>query len=149
MNDIVFMQRALELAKDAADKGEVPVGAVVVDKGNNIIGQGQNRTITLCDPTAHAEIIALKEAALHVHNHRLIDATIYVTLEPCPMCAGALVQSRIKRLVFSCRDFNTGACGGVINIINSPASNHSVLIDEGILEKESSHLLCQFFKSKR
>ncbi len=149
MSDSVFMQRAFGLAQKASALGEVPIGAVIVDHLNKIIGQGYNQTISLCDPTAHAEIIAIRDASLNTQNHRLIDATLYVTLEPCPMCAGALIQSRIKRLVFSCRDFKTGACGGVVNIVNGPASNHPIQIDEGVLEGPSSQLLRQFFEKKR
>lgn len=149
MNDIAYMRHALELAKYAADIGEVPIGAVIIDKSGHIIGQGYNQTISQCDPTAHAEIVALREAALTSKNYRLNDVTLYATLEPCPMCAGALIQARIKRLVFSSRDFKSGACGGVINVANGPASNHAILIDEGVLAEQSSRLLNQFFETKR
>ena len=149
MTDQYFMQQALELAKRAASLDEVPVGAVIVDKSGTIIGQGYNQTISLCDPTAHAEVLAIREAAQNCQNYRLKGATLYVTLEPCPMCAGTLIQSRITRVVFSCRDFKTGACGGIINIANSPASNHDIVIDEGILADPSSRLLSQFFEDKR
>ncbi|WP_367605542.1 tRNA adenosine(34) deaminase TadA [Legionella sp. W05-934-2] len=149
MNDITYMKRALALANEAASLGEIPVGAVMVDASGSIIGEGYNQTISHSDPTAHAEIVALRKACLSINNHRLLDATLYVTLEPCPMCAGALIQSRIKRLVFSCRDFKSGACGSVVNIVNGLASNHAICLDEGLLADQSSRLLTQFFDSKR
>ena len=149
MNDTAYMQQAFELALIAADKGEVPVGAIIVDQDNNIIGQGYNQTISLCDPTAHAEMMAIRQAALDIKNHRLTDTTLYVTLEPCSMCVGALIHARIKRLVFACRDFKTGARGSVANIAHGPASNHSIEIDEGVLETQCSQLLSQFFERKR
>ena len=149
MTDLVFMQQALDLAKQAASNGEIPVGAVIVNDQGDVIGKGFNQTIQQCNPSAHAEIVAIEEAALAIQNHRLMNSTLYVTLEPCPMCAGAIIQARIKRLVFACRDFKSGACGGVVNIINGPASNHAISIDEGVLTDECGKLLSDFFIDKR
>ncbi len=125
--DEVFMTRAIELAEKAEAIDEVPVGAVIVLDGI-IIGEGYNQSISLNDPSAHAEMIALREAAVNVDNYRVLDATLYVTLEPCPMCAGALVHGRIKRLVFGTYDMKTGASGSVMDITNHAGLNHQVLV---------------------
>lgn len=147
-DDIQFMRRALELADRAAEEGEVPVGAVVV-KAGKIVGEGWNRPIVSNDPTAHAEIQALRQAAERIGNYRLIDTTLYVTLEPCAMCAGAMVHARIQRLVFSARDPKTGAAGSVMNLVQHPQLNHQVDITEGVLAEVSSEKLRQFFRNRR
>lgn len=147
-NDVYFMNIALLWAKWAAAQGEVPVGAVLV-KDNAIIASGFNQTIQTNDPTAHAEIIALRKAALKLQNYRLIDTTLYISLEPCVMCVGALIHARIKRVVFAASDFKTGAAGSVFSLLNSPFHNHHIAVTKEILQQESSHLLKQFFKNKR
>jgi len=146
--DITFMQRAIELARKAQHNNEVPVGAVVVFD-NKIIGVGQNRSIELNDPTAHAEILALRDAAKNIKNYRLIDTTLYVTLEPCIMCVGAMIQARIKRLVFGAQDPKAGAIESVYSINSDRKLNHEFDVTSGILAEESSLLLKDFFKSKR
>ncbi len=148
MNDLFWMQEALVRAKRAKEQNEVPVGAIVV-RENKIIGEGWDQTLGKSDPTAHAEIIALREAARTLQNYRLIDATMYVTLEPCAMCAGALVNARLKRVVFALADAKTGACGSVFNIIDAPCLNHRLYSTQGILEAESLALLQDFFKVRR
>jgi len=142
------MQHALALAKQAELKGEVPVGAVLVKDGN-IIGEGLNSPINLHDPTAHAEILAIRQAAEKEQNYRLPNTTLYVTLEPCSMCAGALVHSRVERLVYAAKDGKTGACGSVFNIISSNEKNHRVQSEHGLLESESVTLIKDFFKRRR
>lgn len=149
MNDFDWMKQALALAKRAERAGDVPVGAILVGESGQVIGEGYNQTLCLNDPTAHAEMIAIRQAAAQLGNVRLNDATLYVTLEPCAMCAGAIMHARIKRLVFACRDFKTGACGGVVNIINGPASNHAIILDEGVLADSASQLLSGFFAQRR
>ncbi len=143
-----WMQIALQEAQRAYEEDEVPVGAVIV-KDNRIIGQGYNKSERLYDPTAHAEIIALSAAANYLNSWRLTDTTIYVTLEPCLMCTGALVLARIKRLVFGAHDKKFGACGSVYNIPEDNKFNHTFKITSGILEQESQNLLQSFFKNKR
>ena len=130
-----FMERALELARKAFEKEEVPVGAVVVDESGRILGEGFNQPISLLDPTAHAEILALREAAQRLGNYRLTGCTLYVTLEPCPMCAGALVYARIRRLVFGAFDPKSGACGSLFNIVQDPRLNHQLEVSGGVLEE--------------
>lgn len=149
MDDYAWMQRAYILAKRAYAKDEVPVGAVLISKDGDLIGSGFNQMISLNDPTAHAEIIAIREAANHLKNYRLEGSTLYVTLEPCCMCAGAMVHARIKRLVFSTRDFKTGAAGSVHNLVKGFPDNHKIQVDEGIMQLASSDLLNQFFLKKR
>ena len=146
--DEVFMTRAIELAEKAEAIDEVPVGAVIVLDGI-IIGEGYNQSISLNDPSAHAEMIALREAAVNVDNYRVLDATLYVTLEPCPMCAGALVHGRIKRLVFGTYDMKTGASGSVMDITNHAGLNHQVLVEGGCLQAECSAQISAFFKRRR
>lgn len=146
--DIYWMQKAIDLAKEAFIKDEVPVGAIVV-QDNKIIGSGYNNPISIVDATAHAEIIALREACKNINNYRLIDATLYVTLEPCMMCAGAMLHARIKRLVFGAFDEKTGVVGSVCNLVADYKWNHSFSCTGNILGKESSALLSDFFKSKR
>lgn len=142
------MQRALELAQHAQEKGEVPVGAILV-KEDQILGEGWNAPITAHDPTAHAEIRALRNAAQRLGNYRLLDTTLYVTLEPCVMCAGAIVHARVKRVVYGATDPKTGAAGSVFNILNSELHNHRVEITAGVLEQECSAMLRNFFQAKR
>ncbi len=144
-----FMREALKEAEKAAQEGEVPIGAVVVGPSGEIIGRGYNQPIGLCDPTAHAEIIALRKAAKHLGNYRLLDCEMYVTLEPCPMCAGALVYARLKRLVFGAHDPKAGACGSVYNIVQDKRLNHQLEVDGGLLAEECRALLQAFFKSRR
>jgi tRNA(adenine34) deaminase len=144
----IWMRYALDLARDAEAAGEVPVGAVVVAAGE-IIGKGQNSPITMLDPTAHAEMMALRGAALAAGNYRLEDATMYCTLEPCAMCAGALVAARVGTLVFGARDMRFGGVRSKFQIADSPLLNHRVEIIEGVLGAESTALLLGFFNSRR
>lgn len=146
--DRLFMAEALSLAHRAADEGEVPIGAVVVRDGE-IVGRGWNRNIGLNDPSAHAEIMALREAGIVAGNHRLPGCELYVTLEPCPMCAGAMVHARLARVVFGADDPKTGAAGGVFDLLGHPAHNHAVEFRGGCLAEESSALLRDFFKQRR
>ena len=149
MNDAYWMQQAVNLAKQARSIEEVPVGAVLVGPDNTLLGEGYNQVISQNDPTAHAEILAIRNAGRNIRNCRLNNTTLFVTLEPCPMCAAALVHARIKRLVFACRDFKTGAAGSVLNLTEGNASNHKIHVDEGILMLESQLLLKDFFLHKR
>lgn len=146
--DEAYMRRALELARQALAEGEVPVGAVLVKSGE-IIGEGHNRPIGAHDPTAHAEMGALRAAAAQLEQYRLLDTTLYVTLEPCPMCAGAMVHARIGRLVFGARDPKTGAAGGALDLVNSPSLNHRLEVTGGILAEECGELLRTFFRARR
>jgi tRNA(adenine34) deaminase len=143
------MQAALSLAKVAADKGDVPVGAIVVNEAGEILGTGQNLREQNNDPTAHAEIIALRNASEKYGSWRLDDLTIVVTLEPCAMCAGAILQSRIKRLVFAAWDEKAGAVGSVMDVIRDPRALTKVEVITGIMEKECSDVLKDFFNTKR
>ncbi|MEH2070600.1 MAG: tRNA adenosine(34) deaminase TadA [Nostoc sp.] len=146
---IEWMSRALELAKAAGDAGEIPVGAVIIDSNGNLLAQGENRKERDKDPTAHAEILALKRAAITLQNWHLNECTLYVTLEPCPMCAGAIVQARLGRLVYGVDDTKTGAIRTVINIPDSAASNHCLQIIGGILESACRQQLQAWFATKR
>jgi tRNA(adenine34) deaminase len=146
--DLFWMQRALELARQAEAEGEVPVGAVLV-KDEQILGESWNAPIGEHDPTAHAEIRALRNAATRLGNYRLLDTTLYVTLEPCVMCAGAIIHARVKRVVYGAADPKTGAAGSVFNILNSELHNHRVEITSGMLESECSALLKEFFQARR
>ena len=143
------MQAALSLAKVAADKGDVPVGAIVVNEAGEILGTGQNLREQNNDPTAHAEIVALRNASEKLGSWRLDDLTLVVTLEPCAMCAGAILQSRIKRLVFAAWDEKAGAVGSVVDVIRDPRALTKVEVITGIMEKECSEVLTDFFNSKR
>ena len=145
--DIFFMSEALALAKQAYALGEVPVGAVVVRNGE-IIGKGFNKREALGSATAHAEIIAIEEACKALGTWRLDGCTLYVSMEPCPMCAGAIVNSRIRRVVFGCKDAVAGCCGSVLDL-NAYPFNHSFELTSGVLEKEAKELLGEFFKEKR
>ena len=146
--DIMWMRHALTLADKAESIGEVPVGACVVLNGE-LIGEGFNTPITDNDPSAHAELRAVKEAAAAVQNYRLIDATLYVTLEPCSMCAGMLVHARVKRVVFGAKDAKTGAAGSVMNLLQHPALNHQLEVVSSVLANECAHKLSDFFRKRR
>jgi tRNA(adenine34) deaminase len=146
--DLGHMRSALAEAEMAAAAGEVPVGAVVV-AGGDIVARGHNRSEADHDPSAHAEIVALREAARKAGNHRLTDATLYVTLEPCAMCMGAMVQARIERLVFGAYDPKAGAAGSAIDLSDSPSFNHRFEINGGVLAEDCGAILKVFFESKR
>ncbi len=146
--DHKFMKLALELAKKAELKNEVPVGALIVRNGQ-IIGQGMNTSISDHDPTSHAEINAIREAAKAIKNYRLKDCTIYVTLEPCAMCVGAIQHARIEKIIYGAPDPKTGACGSMIDLISVKEINHHAEAIGGILEKECGQILKDFFLSKR
>ena len=142
------MREALTLASEAAGNGEVPVGAVVVKDGE-VIGRGANRPISAADPTAHAEIVALREAATRLGNYRLTGCELYVTLEPCAMCVGAMLHARLARVVFGARDPKTGACGSVVDLPAVEALNHHARFEGGVLADESGALLRRFFAERR
>ena len=146
--DAEFMRRAIELARMAEAAGEVPVGAVVVKDGV-IVGEGWNRPIGTHDPSAHAEMIAMRAAAAALKNYRLLDTTLYVTLEPCSMCAGAMVHARVKRLVYAATDPRAGAAGSVFNIVQHSALNHRLEMQAGLMAQDCVSLLRQFFASRR
>lgn len=146
--DQTAMQAALHEAQAAAAAGEVPVGAVVVREGQ-ILARGQNRVLRDLDPTAHAEMVALREAARLVGNYRLSGATLYVTLEPCAMCAGALVHARLDRLVYGATDPKAGAAGSVLTVLNHPRLNHQMELTSGVLGEECGQLLREFFRARR
>jgi tRNA(adenine34) deaminase len=146
--DLFWMQRALELALKAESLGEVPIGAVLV-KDDQILGEGYNSPISKHDPTAHAEIMALREAANRIGNYRLLNTTLYVTVEPCVMCAGALVHARVKEVVFGATEPRTGAAGSIFDILQSSKLNHQVAVRGGVLAQECADLLQQFFKLRR
>ncbi|MFZ8198853.1 tRNA adenosine(34) deaminase TadA [Alteromonas portus] len=146
--DVKWMKHALTLADKAESIGEVPVGACVVLNGE-LIGEGFNTPITDNDPSAHAELRAVKAAASAVQNYRLIDATLYVTLEPCSMCAGMLVHARVKRVVFGAKDAKTGAAGSVMNLLQHPALNHQLEVVSGVLAEECANKLSDFFRKRR
>lgn len=147
-DDEKFMRRALELAEEGASKGEVPVGAVLVKDGE-IIAEGYNQPISSNDPTAHAEIVVLRAAGKKLRNYRLVDTTLYVTLEPCSMCAGSLVWSRVTRLVFGASEPRTGAVGSVFDIPRDERLNHRLEVTAGVLAEESSAMLQEFFRVRR
>nr|WP_328803040.1 tRNA adenosine(34) deaminase TadA [Rouxiella aceris] len=147
-SDQYWMQRALVLAAKAQDEGEVPVGAVLV-LDNKAIGEGWNRSIGYHDPTAHAEIMALRQGGLVVNNYRLLDAVMYITLEPCVMCAGAMVHARIRRLVYGASDLKTGAAGSLLDVLRHPGMNHQIEICSGVLAEECSAQLSEFFRLRR
>jgi len=146
--DKYFMQRAFELAQQAEQLNEIPVGAVVVHQGK-IIGEGFNQSIMLNDPSAHAEMLAIRQAGKYLNNYRLLDCTLYVTLEPCPMCAGLLVHSRIKRLVYASTDLKTGSAGSAFNLVSNEQLNHQVIVTNGVMQAQCSQLLSAFFKRRR
>lgn len=142
------MQAALEEARLAAAAGEVPIGAVVVLHGE-IIGRGQNRVLRDIDPTAHAEIVAMRAAAYAVGNYRLLECDLYVTLEPCAMCAGAMIHARLARLVYGAADPKAGAAGSVLEVLNHPKLNHKMPVTTGVLAEECGGVLRQFFRARR
>jgi tRNA(adenine34) deaminase len=148
IDDCEAMQAALTEARLAAEAGEVPIGAVVVHDGA-IIARGQNRVLRNVDPTAHAEIIALRAAAAALGNYRLAGCSLYVTLEPCAMCAGAMIHARLDRLVFAASDPKAGACGSVLSVLNHSQLNHQMEVAQGILADESAELLRGFFRERR
>jgi tRNA(adenine34) deaminase len=142
------MEAALVEAHLAANAGEVPIGAVIV-REDGIIARGQNRVLRDVDPTAHAEIVVLRAAAGALGNYRLSGCTLYVTLEPCAMCAGAMTHARIDRLIFAAPDPKAGACGSVLSVLNHPKLNHQIQVEQGILADESAELLRNFFRERR
>ncbi|MDH5360841.1 MAG: tRNA adenosine(34) deaminase TadA [Gammaproteobacteria bacterium] len=146
--DIYWMRQAMNLALRAAREDEVPVGAVLVKDGQ-LVAEGWNRPIGSCDPTAHAEIQALRAGAKNLGNYRLLDTTLYVTLEPCAMCAGAIIHSRVKRVVFGAYDSKGGSAGSVFEILGTDKLNHKVAFSGGVLEQECGNLLSEFFRIKR
>ncbi|MGD0096463.1 MAG: tRNA adenosine(34) deaminase TadA [Terracidiphilus sp.] len=148
MTDLDFMQATLDEARLAGEAGEVPIGAIVVCEGE-IVGRGQNRVLRDLDPTAHAEIVAMRLAATSVGNYRLLGCTLYVTLEPCAMCAGAMIHARLDRLVFAAADPKAGAAGSVLAVLNHPQLNHQMQVEQGILAEESAELLRSFFRERR
>jgi tRNA(adenine34) deaminase len=148
VSDQEAMEAALGEARAAAEAGEVPIGAVAVH-GDVIIGRGQNRVLRDNDPTAHAEIVAMREAATALGNYRLNGCTLYVTLEPCTMCAGAMIHARLERLVFAAPDPKTGAAGSVLEVLNHPRLNHQMQVEQGILAEEAAELLRGFFRERR
>jgi tRNA(adenine34) deaminase len=147
-SDELWMEEALRAAQRALEDGEVPVGAVVVCDGK-IIARGWNRNLTDADPTAHAEIVALREAGAAVGNHRLAECDLFATIEPCPMCAGALVHARIKRLVYGADDPKAGAVQSVMQVLNHPQLNHKIEVRNGVLAGRCAELLQTFFKKRR
>lgn len=146
--DQMWMSKALALAAKAQAVDEIPVGAIVV-KDQQILGQGYNQPIGLNDPSAHAEMLAIRDAAKQLGNYRLVDTTLYVTLEPCPMCAGLMVHSRISRLVFGAWDGKTGAAGSVMNLLSHPQLNHQVEVTAGVMAEQCGNVLSDFFRYRR
>jgi tRNA(adenine34) deaminase len=148
ISDLEAMEAALAEARQAAEAGEVPIGAVAVYEGR-ILGRGQNRVLRDNDPTAHAEIVAMRQAAAALANYRLNGCTLYVTLEPCAMCAGAMIHARLDRLVYAAADPKAGAAGSVLEVLNHPKLNHQMQVEQGILGEESAELLRDFFRERR
>jgi tRNA(adenine34) deaminase len=148
ITDLEAMEAALDEARKAAEAGEVPIGAVAVREGA-IVARGQNRVLRDNDPTAHAEIVALRAAADAFENYRLNGCTLYVTLEPCAMCAGAMIHARIDKLIFAADDPKAGACGSVLSVLNHPRLNHQMWAERGILADEAAELLRNFFRARR
>jgi tRNA(adenine34) deaminase len=148
LSDRAFMEEALSEARLAADRGEVPVGAVVVADGR-IVARAGNRTIADCDPTAHAEVIALREAAKAIGNYRLLGASLYVTIEPCAMCAGAMIQARIARLIYGADDAKAGAIRSCFSVLDHPQLNHRVEVASGVGAEEAAAVLKDFFAARR
>jgi tRNA(adenine34) deaminase len=148
MNDEHWMRRALEQAGLAEAAGEVPVGAVIVRNGE-LVAEGWNRPISTNDPTAHAEIVALRAAGLKLNNYRLLETELYVTLEPCPMCVGAMLHARVARVIYAATDPKTGALGGSFDLLNNAKHNHAFEVTAGVLTDESRELLQRFFRERR
>jgi tRNA(adenine34) deaminase len=147
-HDELWMREALRAAQRALELGEVPVGAVVIHKGN-IVGRGFNRNLADSDPTAHAEVVALREAGAALGNHRLANCDLFVTIEPCAMCAGAMVHARIRTLVYGAEDPKAGAVHSAMHVLNHPALNHRVEVRRGVLAGQCAELLQEFFRSRR
>jgi len=148
--DAQWMRQALELAERAQhEDDEIPVGAVVVGADGSVLGQGWNRNITECDPTAHAEIVAMRQAGNRIGNHRLVGCTLYVTLEPCAMCAMAMVHARLARVVYGASDPKTGAAGSVFDLLTDARHNHRIEVQGGVLADEAGSRLTHYFRSKR
>jgi tRNA(adenine34) deaminase len=148
-NDNYWMELALQQAQLAAEQGEVPVGAVLVDEGNNLLACGHNQPISANDPTAHAEVIALREAAKKLQNYRLVNSTLYVTLEPCVMCVGAMVHARVKRLVYGAVEYKTGAIESACQLLQTTSFNHSIEVSSGVLQEPCATILSDFFAQRR
>lgn len=148
-NDVEFLQLAMEQGRFAAEAGEVPVGAVIVSADGAVIAMGENRVIRDNDPTAHAEMVALRAAGQTLKNYRLEGCTLYVTLEPCAMCAGAMIHARIARLVYGAADPKAGAAGSVLEVVNHPQLNHQMQITSGLQAEECGNLLREFFRQRR
>jgi tRNA(adenine34) deaminase len=148
ISDLEAMQAALDEARKAAEAGEVPIGAVVVHNGS-IVARGQNCVLRKNDPTAHAEIVALRAASGALGNYRLNGCALYVTLEPCAMCAGAMIHARLDRLIYGAADPKAGACGSVLAVLNHPQLNHQMEVEQGILADEAGELLRNFFRERR
>lgn len=148
MSDEIFMREALSLARQAAESGEVPVGAVVV-KDRAVVGRGYNRPVSGKDPTAHAEVMALRDAAERIGNYRLGECELYVTLEPCAMCAGAIINARVSRVVYGAADPKSGACGSVVDLFAENRLNHHATIVGGVMAGEAARLLQDFFSARR
>ena len=148
MTDELYLREAIGEAQSAEAAGEVPVGAIIVHE-DKIIGRGQNRVLRDSDPTAHAEIVALREAGRTLANYRLEDCTLYATLEPCAMCAGAILHARVSRLVYAAPDPKAGACGSVLSVLNHPQLNHKLEVTSGLLAEECGALLTNFFRARR
>ncbi len=149
MTDEQWMLRALDLARQAAERNEVPVGAVVVSAAGELLGEGFNQPITSSDPTAHAEMVALRAAAVCTANYRLPGSTIFVTLEPCLMCAGALIHARVQRLVYAAPEPKAGAVVSAFQVLGASRLNHQVRVESGVLAEQSTHLLQRFFAARR
>jgi tRNA(adenine34) deaminase len=148
MTDAEALALALNEARAAGAAGEVPVGAVILQNGV-VVGRGQNRVLRDVDPTAHAEIVAMREAALTLKNYRLVGCELFVTLEPCAMCAGAMIHARLDRLIYAAADPKAGAVGSVLEVLNHPSLNHKMLVSSGELAEESAELLRSFFRERR
>jgi tRNA(adenine34) deaminase len=146
--DVLFMQLAMEEGRNAGAAGEVPIGALIVHDGR-VLARSGNRTIRDCDPTAHAEIVAIREASRLLRNHRMLGTTLYVTIEPCSMCAGAIIQARIPRLVYGADDPKGGAARSCFEILTSPSLNHQVEVTHGVLASECASILQSFFATRR
>ncbi len=146
--DEIYMAEALKEAAEAFELDEVPVGAVIVHEGR-VIARAHNQNVMLKDPTAHAEMIAITQAAAYLKSERLLNCSVYVTIEPCSMCAGALVLARVKRIIYGAKDPKTGACGSVFNIANAKKLNHKIKVTGGVISKDCGLLLTEFFKKKR
>ncbi len=149
MDDATFLRLAMVQARLAAEAGEVPVGAVIIGPDGAILARGQNRVLRDSDPTAHAEMVALRAAGKSLNNYRLEGCTLYVTLEPCAMCAGAMIHARLSRLVYGAADPKAGAAGSVLSVLNHPQLNHQMQVQSGVLAEECGELLRHFFRQRR